>query len=139
MANKLVIKVEDYDNGGYKHLLVDAVMLPLICDMPHFVVRSPRIGEFWLVVEYYTGFYAGRGWTIGSAMTIAESNIKAIGLEGYKNMLSAKVELFGRANVEPVPPDEGKIYRDIEKELNELYAIEHAEEADPLYDTTTRN
>lgn len=138
MATKLVIKIEDYDNGGYKHLLVDAVMLHLICNMPHFVVRNPKLGEYWLIVEYQTGAYAGRGWTIGSAVTIAESNINAIGEELYKDKLATVIAEFGKANVEPVPFEDGRIYRDIEQELNELYAIAHPEETE-MYDTTTRN
>lgn len=133
MATKLVIKVEDYDNGGYKHLLVDAYMLPLITDMPHFVVRNPvAIGEKWLIVEYSTGAHAGRGWTIGSAITIAEANIKSIGAEAYKAKLAGVIDEFGQANVDPAPAEEGKIFRDIEKELNDLYLAENPLPIEPL-------
>lgn len=134
MAIKLVIKTEDYENGGYKHLVVDAVMLQHIANVPHFVVRNPVYGENWLIVEYETGAYAGRGWSIGSAFTVAESNINAIGEEKYKEKLADVIAEFGIANDGPVPIAEGKLYRDIEKELNELYAVEHPvdPEAEPL-------
>jgi hypothetical protein len=129
MAIKLTIKIEDYGSGGYKHILVDAVMLPHIGNMPHFAVRSPVFGENFLVVEYETGLYAARGWTIGSAVTIAEANVNAIGEEEYKKKLADIIELYGKANAYPAPQPEGQLYRDIEKELNELYELEHAEEA----------
>lgn len=133
MAIKLVIKIEDYGNGGYKHLLIDAVMLPPIAGIPHFVVRNPILtGELFLIVEFETGAHAGRGWTIGSAITIAESNINSIGVEKYKDKLASVIVEFGKANVEPVPEIDNILYRDIEKELNELYAIEHPPIDEPL-------
>jgi hypothetical protein len=128
MAIKLTIKIEDYSSGGYKHLLVDAVMLPHIGNISHFVVRSPVFGENFLVVEYETGLYAARGWTIGSAVTIAESNIHAIGEDAYKKKLAEIIQEYGKANVYPAPQPEGQLYRDIEKELNDLYTADHPEE-----------
>lgn len=139
MSIKLVIKVEDFDYCCHAHLLVDAVMIKPIANVLHFVHRARDFGEYWAVTEYVTGAKAGRGWSIARAIDNAEFNIDQIGEEQYKEKLAMFLKSYGNANLEPLPAIDERQYDEIEKELNELYATETSEQANPLIDTTTRN
>lgn len=129
MAIQLVIKVEDYDNGGFKHLLVDAVMLnDSINNVTHFVHRNRSFGEYWVVTEYITGAQIGRGWSVSRAIEKAIFNINKVGEEEYWSLLDVFLTEHGRANLEPIPAGEENSHEGIEEELKALYDAEQVED-----------
>lgn len=138
MAIKLVIKVEDRDYCCHAHLLVDAIMIKPIANVPHFIYRARDFGEYWVVAEYMSGAVAGRGWSAARAINRAEFNINQIGEDQYKEKLEEFLKKYGNSNLIPLPAIDGRSYEEIEKELSELYAAEISEPA-PINDTITHN
>jgi hypothetical protein len=127
MAIKLNIPVLDLMSEGYNSMEVDAEMLKeTIGGKHHFVHRNLSGPENWAVSEYESGARTGWGWSIQSAITRAESNIRNVGTEKYDEMVKDAIATYGKGRInEDAPPNPSdKSWDEIEKELVALCPIE---------------